>query len=523
MSTDLSFVSRATGRRYRALAPFAALAFVALGGCGDDGPGSGDTSGSECTTNFDCPNPFDDQCVAGVCVSADVGGEDVIDDTDAGNDVGTDPDVEVIEDVVDEETSDVPDDSGDADVFPDVTDEEVADIDPNLDTGPVCGNGIEEEGEQCDDGNTDSGDGCDRECNLEPTCGDGTVDVGEECDDGNNDDGDGCNFECDLEPFCGDGDLDFGEECDDGNDVDEDGCSSDCLIEDEFVPPDPVNNPYIAFITRPLGLEQISLITASGGERTSVDTGDVIQYDPAWSPDGTRIAFRAIGTAESPEPPLRIVDVTTGEVETYEPGLYRFAFPTWSPDGNRIAFEGRVDADSNADIYIMNLDDPDADLIQVTDTPHSEAAPQWVRRNVLYYVSNSGSEYFDVYRHDMSTDTVTSVTDSPGVLGSARVSWDERYLLFRQRTGLESGELVLYDTETTLEYVVGSERASDPAMSPDGAWFAFVERTDGQADIVLMDLLERVTVGQPTNDADVELALSIGTVESRDLTIDLGD
>jgi len=44
-------------------------------------------------------------------------------------------------------------------------------------------------------------------------CGDGTQDDGEECDDGNNTGGDGCAADCTVEPFCGDGTHDDGEEC----------------------------------------------------------------------------------------------------------------------------------------------------------------------------------------------------------------------------------------------------------------------------------------------------------------------
>ena len=53
----------------------------------------------------------------------------------------------------------------------------------------------------------------------------------EECDDGNTVDGDGCDATCKLEPFCGDGTLDGGEQCDDGNNVDGDGCDANCLDE----------------------------------------------------------------------------------------------------------------------------------------------------------------------------------------------------------------------------------------------------------------------------------------------------
>jgi cysteine-rich repeat protein len=62
--------------------------------------------------------------------------------------------------------------------------------------GPVCGNGTVEGGEECDDSNTNPGDGCSATCQLEPFCGDGTQDPGEQCDDGNNTSGDGCSASC---------------------------------------------------------------------------------------------------------------------------------------------------------------------------------------------------------------------------------------------------------------------------------------------------------------------------------------
>ena len=97
---------------------------------------------------------------------------------------------------------------------------------------PVCGNGVVDCSEVCDDGNLVDGDGCTQTCTPE-YCGDGIqhMGLGEECDDGNSVSGDGCSALCVVEG-CGDGVLQelLGEQCDDGNQVNGDGCQGDCTL-----------------------------------------------------------------------------------------------------------------------------------------------------------------------------------------------------------------------------------------------------------------------------------------------------
>lgn len=121
-----------------------------------------------------------------------------------------------------------------------------------LNSNGVCGDSSPDLGEECDDGNVSNGDGCDATCTVEagfnctaaiagmppsipPTpsmcffgvCGDSNVDAGEECDDGNQISGDGCSAGCTVEltDTDGDGIPDIDDVCptDPSNDADDDG------------------------------------------------------------------------------------------------------------------------------------------------------------------------------------------------------------------------------------------------------------------------------------------------------------
>jgi cysteine-rich repeat protein len=69
-----------------------------------------------------------------------------------------------------------------------------------VNTGTVCGDGLKEGSEGCDDGNLTNGDGCSANCTVEAVvCGNGIKEAGEACDDGNVINGDGCSATCAVE------------------------------------------------------------------------------------------------------------------------------------------------------------------------------------------------------------------------------------------------------------------------------------------------------------------------------------
>jgi fibro-slime domain-containing protein len=126
---------------------------------------------------------------------------------------------------------------------------------------PACGDGeLNVVGEQCDDGNDVSDDGCTATCMRDPDyacpvpgqrcintvhCGDSKISGSETCDDGDADAGDGCDASCNVEPGytcpiagftcraaqCGDGIVASDEECDFTTSVT--GCSN-CRIDSGF-------------------------------------------------------------------------------------------------------------------------------------------------------------------------------------------------------------------------------------------------------------------------------------------------
>ena len=110
--------------------------------------------------------------------------------------------------------------------------------DGSVDPGAVCGDGVVTTPcARCDDGvaNSDTApDACRSDC-FPARRGDGVVDAGEECDDGNFASCDGCDAGGHLEPgfACGDGVTSraCGEQCDDDNGTVLDGCSPSCTLE----------------------------------------------------------------------------------------------------------------------------------------------------------------------------------------------------------------------------------------------------------------------------------------------------
>jgi len=93
-------------------------------------------------------------------------------------------------------------------------------------------------------------------------------------------------------------------------------------------------------------------------------------YHPAWSPDGTKIAF---GSTRDTNPQIYVMDPNGSNVVRLTHNSAADGQPAWSPDGTKIAFA--TDRDGNNEIYVMNANG--SVQVNLTNNAGSDLAPAW--------------------------------------------------------------------------------------------------------------------------------------------------
>jgi WD40 repeat protein len=126
----------------------------------------------------------------------------------------------------------------------------------------------------------------------------------------------------------------------------------------------------VAFTSERDGNSEIYVMNADGTNQVRLTTSASLDSRPAWSPDGTRIAF---ASARNGNTQVYVMNADgTNPVRLTNNGSFD-SDPAWSPDGTRIAFSSS--RDGLGGIWIMNADGTGA--AQLTSNTRSDWQPAW--------------------------------------------------------------------------------------------------------------------------------------------------
>ena len=118
-------------------------------------------------------------------------------------------------------------------------------------------------------------------------------------------------------------------------------------------------------------LSDLFILDVRSGKRTRLTRGGR-SYQPAWSPDGSMIAYsrseEIVLTSVTGRPIHRITRCRL-------PDCIGDLGPSWSPDGSQLAFVRQEDGGATFQTYIVDVDG--SDLHRLTSGPLSHYGPMW--------------------------------------------------------------------------------------------------------------------------------------------------
>jgi eukaryotic-like serine/threonine-protein kinase len=257
----------------------------------------------------------------------------------------------------------------------------------------------------------------------------------------------------------------------------------------------------IAFVSARSGMPQIYMSNLDGTNLVQITQIENGACQPAWSPDGSRLVFISPCQRRADFIENVYSDTSLFTVNADGTGLKQLTNvpgadfePAWSPEGNRIAFTSI--RDGNKQIYVLEIDSLAVTRLTTPNVNIENSQPAWSPdgKQVAYMAKRVGTHQVWVMS-DTGQENV-QIVRSGQVLWDYAPAWsaDGRVILFNQRRGdsvtprpwLMSLQYAESETAARLNFPTPIE---DVEFSPDGLWLVY-EGMDNQGnrDIYFMTI-----------------------------------
>ncbi|MFQ5699730.1 MAG: hypothetical protein ACE5IL_15805 [Myxococcota bacterium] len=255
-------------------------------------------------------------------------------------------------------------------------------------------------------------------------------------------------------------------------------------------------NGLIAFSQIAGTRQQIFTIAADGTGQQQL-TFDGENFFPAWSRDGSKIAFSSTRTGATE---IWVMDATGANATqiTFATAGGNF-IPEWSPDGTRIAFASLLDSVGHPEVWVMDSDG--GNPIRLTVTPSNPSLPTWSvhptwspdGQQLIFASTASGST--QIWKMNADGSNQVQITNGNGAQfpdsnasewsrdGSRVAFWSGFETQFGEVWSMNpdgSNRIRLTDTTDPLN-------SDNPVWSPDGSKILFDSNRAGPIELWVMD------------------------------------
>lgn len=257
--------------------------------------------------------------------------------------------------------------------------------------------------------------------------------------------------------------------------------------------PDPLQpEGSLVYTMRDNGQDDLWAISVGQSTPLRLTNDAANDRDPAWSPDGMRVAFASTrdGNWE-----LYIMEVSSGATTrmTFTPGFE--GAPTWSPDGAWLAYEGYNDDTQDLDIYIISTDPNRAaedGATRLTYAAGPDIEPAWSPqgRQIAYTSWRTGGQDIFIYNLDETDprreELAINLTNSSDI-DENYASWspDGTQIAYSATVG-GVDEVFIKSAQQPQQEATVLARGKMPAWSPSGASLVYtLDLYDGRQTQIL--------------------------------------